>query len=94
MEEAATAGASSGPNPVCEVGMRHPRDRHRMRPVEGHDHVWVCQRHSIFARLVDVETANALERGDPYSMHDGGDGLVVRQGDVRQGGVILYYRAA
>ncbi len=74
--------------------MRHPRDRHRMRPVEGYEHVWVCPRHSIFAQLVDKETVDALERGDAYTMHDGGDGLVVRQGDERQGGIILYYRAA
>jgi hypothetical protein len=65
-----------------------------MRPVDGYDHVWVCQRHSIFARLVDEATASALERGDAYPMHDGGDGLVVRHGDERQGGIILYYRAA
>lgn len=85
--------ASSGPNPVCEVGMRHPRDRHRMRPVEGYPHVWVCQRHSIFAQLVEKDIADTLERGDEYAMHDGGAGLVVRHGDERQGGVIVYYRA-
>ncbi len=73
--------------------MRHPRDRHRMRPVEGHSHVWACQRHSIFAQLVDKDIADTLERGDDYPMHDGGEGLVVRHGDERQGGVILYYRA-
>jgi hypothetical protein len=33
-----------------------------------------------------------LERGDPYPMHDGGQGVVVREGDERGGGVILYYR--
>lgn len=65
-----------------------------MRPVEGFEHVWVCQRHSIFAQLVDKETADSLERGDVYTMHDGSDGLVVRHGDERQGGIILYYRAA
>ncbi len=74
--------------------MRHPRDRHRMRPIEGYEQVWACQRHSIFAQLVDKETADALERGDAYTMHDGGAGLVVRHGDERQGGIILYYRAA
>jgi len=85
--------ASSGPNPVCEVGMRHPRDRHRMRPVEGYPHVWTCPRHSIFAQLVEKDIADTLERGDEYPMHDGTPGLVVRHGDERQGGVIVYYRA-
>lgn len=65
-----------------------------MRPVERFEHVWVCQRHSIFARLVDKQTADSLERGDAFTMHDGSDGLVVRHGDERQGGIILYYRAA
>ena len=48
----------------------------------------------MFARLVDTETAQSLERGDAYAMHDGGDGIVVQHGDERQGGIILYYRAA
>lgn len=73
--------------------MRHPRDRHRMRPVEGHPQVWLCQRHSIFARLVDKVAADALERGDDFAMHEGGEGIVLRHGDERQGGVIVYYRA-
>jgi len=85
---------SSGPNPPCDVGRRHPRDKHRMRPVDGFDHVWQCARHSLFARLVDKETAASHERGDAIPMHDGGDGIVVQHGDERQGGVILYYRAA
>lgn len=85
---------SSGPNPPCDVGRRHPRDKHRMRPVDGFDHVWQCARHSLFARLVDKETAESHERGDVIPMHDGGDGIVVQHGDERQGGVILYYRAA
>lgn len=83
---------SSGPNPPCEVGKNHPRDKHRMRPVEGYDHVWVCGRHGIFARIMPEDEANALERGDAIPMHDGGEGVVVRQGDERPGGVILYYR--
>lgn len=85
---------SSGPNPPCEVGRRHPRDKHRMRPVDGFDHVWHCAKHSMFARLVDTETAQSHERGDAYTMHDGGEGIVVQHGDERQGGIILYYRAA
>ena len=31
--------------------------------------------------------------GDAYELHDGRPGVVVRQGDERGGGVILYYRA-
>lgn len=85
--------SSSGPNPLCEVGKNHPRDKHRMRPVEGVEHTWTCARHSMFAQLVDKATAEGLERNDPYPLPDGGEGLVVRHGDERQGGVILYYRA-
>lgn len=93
MEAPSSGATSSGPNPLCDVGRRHPRDRHRMRPVDGHEHVWQCSRHSMFAALVDKETAAAYERGDDYPMHDGGEGLVVQHGDDRQGGQILYYRA-
>lgn len=88
-----TDSQSSGPNPLCEVGRRHPRDRHRMRPVEGHPHIWHCSKHSMFATLVDKATADAVERGDHYPTPDGGDGLIVGVGDERPGGVILYYRA-
>ena len=84
---------SSGPNPLCEVGKTHPRDRHRMRPVEGHPGVWECARHEIFARIVPLEEAEALGRGDPFPMHDGGGGVVVRHGDERHGGMVVYYRA-
>ena len=83
---------SSGPNPYCEVGRTHPRDRHRMKPVDGHAGVWECPRHDLFAQVVPKETADGLERGDSFTMHDGGDGVVVRHGDERQGGVLLYYR--
>ena len=84
---------SSGPNPFCEVGRTHPRDRHRMKPVDGHPGVWECPRHELYAQVVAKETADGLERGDPFPLHDGGgDGVVVRQGDERQGGVLLYYR--
>ncbi len=82
----------SGPNPVCEVGMKHPRDRHRMRPVDGVENVWFCSRHSMYAQLVDPETAEAVRRGDEWGHYEGIDGLVVRQGDERQGGQIVYFR--
>jgi len=65
-----------------------------MRPVEGHSGVWECSRHELFARVVDQGTAESLERGDPFAMHDGSAGVVVRTGDERQGGVLLYYRPA
>lgn len=84
----------SGPNPLCEVGRKHPRDRHRMRPVEGHEATWTCSRHSMFAVLIDKEQAEEVERGDPHPTPDGGEGLVVGVGDERPGGVILYYRAS
>ena len=87
------AGTSSGPNPLCEIGRRHPRDRHRMRPVEGYEHVWLCSRHATFAILLEKEAALAFERGDEYTMHDGGEGTVTGHGDERQGGQLMYYRA-
>ena len=90
MESTAT---SSGPNPPCEVGRRHPRDKHRMRPVAGHEHVWHCDKHSMFAQLIEKEAASTIERGDEYPMHDGETGIVMGFGDERQGGLILYYRA-
>ena len=86
-------GQGSGPNPLCEVGRKHPRDRHRMRPVDGHEQTWSCSRHSMFAQLVDKETAESFERGDSYPTPDGGDGQVVGIGDERPGGVILYFRS-
>lgn len=84
--------ATSGPNPFCEVGRAHPRDRHRMKPLDGVPGVWTCPRHDLFAQVLPKDAADALERGDPFPMHDGGDGVVVRPGDERQGGVLLYYR--
>lgn len=83
----------SGPNPLCEIGRTHPRDRHRMKPLEGHPGIWVCPRHDIYATIVPQEEADTLERGDAYSLPDGGSGVVVRHGDERGGGIILYYRA-
>lgn len=87
------AAQTSGPNPLCEVGRTHPRDRHRMRPVEGHAGVWACTRHGLFATIVPKETAESIERGDPFTMHDGGAGTASRTGDERHGGILLYYRA-
>jgi len=72
--------------------MKHPRDKHRMRPVDGAENVWFCNRHSIYAQLVDAETAEAVTRGDDWPHYDDVDGVVVQQGDVRQGGQIVYFR--
>ncbi len=83
----------SGPNPLCEIGRNHPRDRHRMKPLEGHPGIWVCPRHEIFATIVPQAEADTLDRGDAYPLPDGGAGVVVRHGDERGGGIILYYRA-
>lgn len=86
--------STHGPNPPCEVGRTHPRDKHRMRPVEGHPGVWECTKHGLYAAIVEKTMAEALERGDAYTMHDGRPGQASRTGDERQGGIILYYRAA
>ena len=94
MDASTTGSASAGPNPFCEVGRRHPRDRHRMRPVEGHEHTWYCSRHSMYALLVDQATVEAVERGDSFALPNGEEGVVVQVGDERQGGIILYVREA
>jgi hypothetical protein len=83
---------SSGPNPLCEVGKTHPRDRHRMRPVDRYPGVWHCVKHDIYATVIPEDQAETIERGDPYTMHDGSPGIASRTGDERPGGVILYYR--
>jgi hypothetical protein len=90
---ATEAQQTSGPNPLCEIGRNHPRDRHRMRPVADHPGVWECPRHDLYATIVSEDVAATLDRGDAYTMHDGRPGVVVRQGDERGGGVLLYYRA-
>lgn len=87
-----TSTTTSGPNPPCEVGMRHPRDRHRMRPVEGAENVWFCSRHGIYAQLVDPEAATDVKRGDDWTGYPDVAGVVVGLGDERQGGRILYFR--
>jgi len=86
------AQQSSGPNPLCEVGRTHPRDRHRMRPVDGFPGVWECTKHGLYATVLPKDRADEIERGDPFPMHDGGDGIAGRTGDERPGGVIFYYR--
>jgi hypothetical protein len=83
---------SAGPNPLCEVGKTHPRDRHRMRPLDGYPGVWHCSKHDLYATVLPEETAEAIERGDSYTMHDGTEGLASRTGDDRPGGIIFYYR--
>jgi hypothetical protein len=83
---------SSGPNPLCEIGRTHPRDKHRMKPIEGQSGIWECPRHEIFARILPLEEAEALDRGDAFAMHDGREGVVVRLGDERGGGQVVYYR--
>jgi hypothetical protein len=84
---------SAGPNPLCEVGRTHPRDRHRMRPLEGYFGVWFCEKHDLFATVIPKEQAEEIERGDPFTMHDGAEGVASRTGDERPNGVVLYYRA-
>jgi len=83
----------SGPSPYCEIGRNHPRDRHRMKALAGYDLVWACDRHSLFAQLIDSETAGSLKRADAFTMHDGGEGIVTGIGDERGGGTLIYYRA-
>ncbi|MGB3328604.1 MAG: hypothetical protein WBA46_06580 [Thermomicrobiales bacterium] len=85
--------AWSGPSPYCEIGRNHPRDRHRMKALDGYDLVWSCDRHSLFARLVDSETASSLKRNDEVTMHDDAPGIVTGIGDERGGGTLIYYRA-
>ncbi len=85
---------SSGPNPPCEVGRRHARDRHRMRPVEGQEHLWYCPKHGMYASLVDKAEADAAERGMEQELSNGVTVAVVGKGDERQGGVLLYLREA
>lgn len=63
-----------------------------MRPVEGFPGVWTCSKHDLFATVVPKEQADTIERGDPFTMHDGTDGVASRAGDERPGGMILYYR--
>jgi len=63
-----------------------------MRPVDGADHVWFCSKHGIYAQLVDTDIAASINRGDDWTHYSDIDGLVVRLGDERQGGQIVYFR--
>ena len=83
---------ATGPNPPCEVGRRHPRDRHRMRPVEGQEQLWYCGKHGMYGELIEKEAADAAERGEERALPNGVTGIVVGRGDERQGGVLLYVR--
>jgi hypothetical protein len=83
---------TSGPNPLCEVGRTHPRDRHRMRPVDGYPGVWECTKHGLYATVLPKERTDEIERGDPFQMHNGEEGIAGRTGDERPGGLIFYYR--
>lgn len=83
---------TSGPNPLCEIGRTHPRDKHRMKPLDGHPGIWECPRHEIFARILPLDETATLDRSDPFPMHDGREGIVVRIGDERAGGQVVYYR--
>lgn len=85
---------SSGPNPPCEVGRRHQRDRHRMRPVEGQEHLWYCTKHGMYGLLVDKDDAESSDRGAERELPNGVTGVVVGTGDERQGGELLYLREA
>lgn len=87
------AQQSSGPNPPCEIGRTHPRDRHRMRPVEGFPGVWECPKHELYATVLAKERAEEIERGDAFPMHTGAGGIAGRTGEERPGGVIFYYRS-
>lgn len=91
--QSASDQGATVPNPLCDIGRTHPRDRHRMRPVEGQEQVWICSRHELYALVVAPETATSLDRGDAYALPDGAPGVVIRQGDERGGGVIIYVRA-
>ncbi len=86
--------ATTGPNPLCEVGRRHPRDRHRMRPVEGQEYLWYCSKHTMYAVLADKDDAESVDRGSERELPNGVTGVVMGTGDERQGGVVLYVRAS
>jgi hypothetical protein len=84
--------SQSIPNPLCEIGRTHPRDRHRMRPLDGYAGVWHCPKHELYATVLPEEVADEIERGSPYIMHDGSEGVAGRTGDERPGGIVFYYR--
>lgn len=63
-----------------------------MKPLADHPGIWECPRHDLYATIVPLEVAEGLERGDPYPLPDGKPGVMVRQGDERGGGVLIYFR--
>jgi hypothetical protein len=63
-----------------------------MRPLAGAPGVWECAKHDLFATVLPKERADSIERGDPFPMHDGSEGVAGRPGDDRPGGVVFYYR--
>jgi len=64
-----------------------------MRPLAGFPGVWECPKHELFATVLSKERAEEIERGDPFPMHDGSEGIAGRTGEDRPGGVVFYYRA-
>jgi hypothetical protein len=80
------------PNPLCEIGRTHPRDKHRMKPLDNHSGVWYCPKHELYATVLPESEADAIERGSEYVMHDGTPGVAGRTGDERPGGIVFYYR--
>ena len=87
------SATTSVPNPLCDIGRTHPRDRHRMRPVEGRENVWYCPKHDLYAEVIDSATAGGLDRGDSCPLPDGTPGTVLRHGDERAGGTLVYVRS-
>ena len=80
------------PNPLCEIGRTHPRDKHRMKPVNEYPGVWYCPKHELYATVLPEDEADDIERGSTYKMHDGTEGVAGRTGDERPGGIVFYYR--
>jgi len=84
--------APSIPNPLCEIGRTHPRDKHRMKPLNEYPGVWYCPKHELYATVLPEDVADDIERGAKYVMHDGTEGVAGRTGDERPGGIVFYYR--
>ena len=84
--------ALSVPNPLCEIGRTHSRDKHRMKPVNEYPGVWYCPKHELYATVLPEDEADDIERGSTYVMHDGTEGVAGRTGDERPGGIVFYYR--
>lgn len=65
-----------------------------MRPVEGQDHLWYCNKHTMYATLVDKDDAERAERGSERELPNGVTGVVMGTGDERPSGIVLYLREA